>query len=221
MVAERSLHRALNVSVMCHEKRMNIEELQAYHKRISDTYDSRSPNHENSEWHRKTALKLINDMPPKDGHSVLDIGTGTGTIAFHAASLVGPSGKVKGVDLSPGMLEQANKKLANSDLNNLEFILSDAENLTFSKNSFDRIYCASVFFCILDPLATLRQWHALLKPGGVLGFHGQPETSYFWVREARKVFTRHGYPYLLNTATATIEKSEKLLPIMKPGMPWL
>lgn len=66
---------------------MNIENLQAYHKHITDTYDERSANHDKSEWHRNTALRLIEGFPPRSGDSVLDIGTGTGTIAFHAASL--------------------------------------------------------------------------------------------------------------------------------------
>lgn len=190
---------------------MNSKDLQAYHKHVTDVYDERSSKHDNSQWHRATALKLINDMPPKSGDFVLDIGTGTGTIAYHAASLVGPNGRVVGVDLSAGMLNQAKAKLAGSGLNNLEFVLADAEQVSFPDNSFDRIYCASAFFCILDPLLTLRRWHGFLKPDGILGFHAQPETSYFWVREARKVFNRHGYPYLINDATATIEKSEKLL----------
>lgn len=190
---------------------MNNTDLQVYHKHITDVYDERSANHVNSQWHRNTALKLIDDMPPNSGDSVLDIGTGTGTIAFHAASLVGPNGSVIGVDLSQGMLEQANKLLGESEFKNLEFVLADAERLTFSENSFDRIYCASAFFCMIDPLSTLKLWHGLLKQGGILGFHALPETSYFWLREARKVFNRHGYPYLINDATATLEKSEKLL----------
>jgi len=190
---------------------MDTQDLQVYHKHITDTYDSRSANHDNSVWHRKTALKLIDDMPPASGDAVLDIGTGTGTIAFHAASLVGPEGKVVGVDLSPGMLEQANIKLANSDFKHLEFVLADAEQLSFSPNSFDRIYCASAFFCVLEPRDTLRRWHDLLKPGGILGFHALPANSYYWLREARKVFTKYGFPFLINDATATAEKSEKLL----------
>lgn len=190
---------------------MNSKDLQAYHKHVTDVYDERSSKHDNSQWHRATALKLINDMPPKSGDVVLDIGTGTGTIAYRAASLVGPNGRVVGIDLSTGMLNQAKARLAESGFDNLEFVLADAEQVSFPDNRFDRMYCASAFFCILDPLSTLRRWHRFLKPDGILGFHAQPETSYFWVREARKVFKRHGYPYLINDATATIEKSEKLL----------
>jgi ubiquinone/menaquinone biosynthesis C-methylase UbiE len=190
---------------------MNIDDLQAYHKHITDTYDERSGNHDNSEWHRKTALKLLEELPARVGDSVLDIGTGTGTIAFQAASLVKSGGTVIGVDISEGMLSEANKKLAASGLDNLEFILADAEHLEFPGNSFDRIYCASAFFCILDPLATLRHWHDLLKPGGGLGFHALPETSYFWVSVARNVLAEYGYPYVMNTATGTLEKTRELL----------
>lgn len=182
-----------------------------YHKHISDTYDQRSGKHDQSDWHRKTALKLLEEMPPRVGDSVLDIGTGTGTIAFHAASQVGPTGKVIGVDISPGMLAQANSKLAAAELHNLEFVLADAERLAFPANSFDRMYCASAFFCVLEPLATLRHWHALLKPGGGLAFHALPETSYFWVSVAREVLAEHGFPYLLNTPTGSLAKTRQLL----------
>jgi len=190
---------------------MNIDDLRAYHRHITDTYDERSGNHDKSEWHRKTALKLVEELPPRSGDSVLDIGTGTGTIAFHAASLVEPNGKVIGVDLSKGMLAEANKKLAASGLNNLVFMLADAEHLGFYDNSFDRIYCASAFFCILEPLATLRHWFNLLKPGGGLGFHALPEKSYFWVSVARDVLASYGYQYLLNTSTGTMDKTHQLL----------
>lgn len=190
---------------------MKNEDRQAYLQHITDTYDERSGEHDNSKWHRKTALRLVKDMPPDLGDSVLDIATGTGTIAFKVASLVGPNGKVTGVDISKGMLSEANKKLSASGLDNLEFVLADAEHLEFPDNSFDRIYCASAFFCILEPLKTLRHWYGLLKPGGVLCFHAIPETSYFWVSIARSVLAQHGFQYLLNTPTSNIEKSQQLL----------
>ena len=91
---------------------MKLEDLQAYQKHITDTYDERSRNHDNSEWHRKNAQRLIEELPPATGDIVLDIATGAGTIAFQAASLVGPNGKAIGVDISKGMLAQANEKLS-------------------------------------------------------------------------------------------------------------
>lgn len=190
---------------------MNNDDLLDYHKHITDIYNERSANHDNSEWHRKAALKLVAEMPPGAGDSVLDIGTGTGTVAFHAASLVGPDGNVIGIDLSTGMIAEANNKLVASGQSNLEFILADAEHLGFAENSFDRMYCASAFFCIIEPLATLRHWFSLLRPGGGLAFHAIPETSYFWVSEAREVLESYGFPYLLNTSTGTLEKTRQLL----------
>lgn len=190
---------------------MNTEELQAYHKHITDTYDERSANHDKSDWHRKTSLKLLEELPPKSNEWILDIGTGTGTIALQAASLVGPNGKVIGVDLSKGMLAQAKEKLAASKLQNIEFIHGDMERLDLPKNSFDKIYCASAFFCVLNAQQTIRHWHSLLKHGGGLGFHALPETSYFWVSVARDILAEHGFQYLLNSPTGTIDMTRQLL----------
>lgn len=190
---------------------MNTEKLQGYHKHIADTYDKRSGTHDRSEWHRKTALKLVEEMPPCVSESVLDIGTGTGSIAFHAATIVGPHGKVIGVDLSKGMLAQANAKLAETGLQNIEFILGDMEHLKLSDNSIDNMYCSSAFFCTLDPLATLQHWYSILNSGGSLAFHALPETSYFWVSIARDVLSDYGFSYRLNTPTGTIEKTRSLL----------
>lgn len=190
---------------------MNIEDRLAYQRIIARTYDERSSRHENSMWHRKTALLLVEDLPPRLGDKVLDIATGTGVIAFHTASIVGASGKVVGVDLSEGMLAQAKAKLSASGLHNLGFILADAENLEFPPNSFDRIYCASAFFWILDPVATLKHWHDLLKPGGRLGFHALPDTSYVWISVARQVLAKYGIPYVLNCPTGSMVKCHHLL----------
>lgn len=202
---KRELSLYLQVSIM------DTRHLHAYHKHITSIYDQRSSGHDKSEWHKKTALKLVEDMPPRVGDSVLDIGTGTGFIAFHTAKIVGPNGKVLGLDLSEGMLAQANAKLAETDLENIEFILADMEHLTLPANSIDNMYCASAFFCVLDPLATLQHWRNILNVGGGLAFHAIPETSYFWVAVAREVLSQHGIKYHLNTPTGTIEKTHKLM----------
>ena len=190
---------------------MKLDDLQAYHKHLTDTYDARSTSHDKSDWHRKTSLKLLDELPPEPNDWILDIGTGTGTIAFQVASIIGRHGKVIGVDLSKGMLEQARKKLAASNYHNIEFTQGDMERLELPENTFDKIYCASAFFCVLDPQQTLRHWYSLLKPGGCLGFHAIPESSYFWVSIARDILEQRGFQYLLNSPTGTINKTTQLL----------
>lgn len=190
---------------------MNEQDRTAYLKHISGTYDARSAGHDASTWHRDTALRLVDGMPPRPGDAVLDVGTGTGTIAFHAASLVGNSGRVIGVDISGGMLAQAQAKLATLGLDNTAFVQADAERLGFPPCSFDRIYCASAFFCVLDPEQTLKHWFRLLKPGGTIGFHALPETSFIWVSLAREVLREYGISYVLNTPTASRDICESLL----------
>jgi arsenite methyltransferase len=56
-----------------------------------------------------------------EGESVLDIGCGKGVNAIIAAKMVGPSGKVTGVDIVPEMLQRAEKNLKMTDLNNVTF----------------------------------------------------------------------------------------------------
>ena len=190
---------------------MNTKHLNEYHKHITGTYDARSQNHDASEWHKKTALKLVENLPPIEGDCVLDVGTGTGTIAYRSSLLVGKNGEVIGIDLSKGMIDMANGKLSESKYGNLAFILGDAERLNFPECKFDKIYCASAFFCILEPLKTLQHWHRLLKHEGVLCFHALPESSYIWVSLARDILAKYGFPYRLNSATGTLDKSKQLL----------
>ena len=190
---------------------MNTENSHIYHKHITDTYDERSVNHDNSDWHRKTALKLVEEMPPRVGSSVLDLGTGTGFIAYRAASIVGKNGNVIGVDISEGMLNQAKEKLTKDNSGNIEFIMGDMEHLNLPNNSIDYIYCASAFFCALNQLETLKHWHSILTANGSLALHALPETSYFWVSITRDILAGHGVEYRLNTPTASIEKTRSLL----------
>ena len=60
------------------------------------------------------------------GGSGLDVCCGTGEMAFQMKKKVGPLGQVKGLDFTENMLAIANKKLAETDLVNLEFVQGDA-----------------------------------------------------------------------------------------------
>jgi len=189
----------------------SVNDKNAYHKVITNSYDVRSKDYDNSEWHRGLALQTVDYVPPKVGHEVLDIATGTGTIAFHAADIVGPDGSVTAIDISKGMLAKCKEKLADSHFQNLRFEYADAENLKYKADSFDRIYCSSAFFWMSHPLAALRHWIELLKPGGILGLNAFTENSFIWGGGARKALGKYGIDFYCNVASGSVEKCRQLL----------
>jgi ubiquinone/menaquinone biosynthesis C-methylase UbiE len=183
----------------------------AYHQAIVESYDKRSKVYDKSEWHRDLATQTVDYCPPETGGTVLDIATGTGTIAFYAAKLVGPKGSVTGIDISKGMLKKCNEKLQESGLSNLRFHYADAENLDFAPNSFDRIYCSSAFFWMSHPLAALRHWYELLKPNGQIGFNAWPDNSFLWGDGARRSLRKYGVNFTCHEVTGNMEKTRQLV----------
>ena len=100
---------------------------------------------------------------------VLDVGTGTGVVAFRAAEKVGDRGRVVGIDLSEGMLAAANSKVARLGLaERIEFRQMDAENLQFPDATFDIAVSLFALLHFPDPLTALKEIYRVLKPGGRL-----------------------------------------------------
>jgi len=188
-----------------------VSDRTAYHRTITDSYDERSKTYDNSEWHRDVALTTVKYWPPELGGHVLDIATGTGTIAFHCAEQVGSAGKVIGVDISRGMLDKCNEKLAASGLENLEFRFADGEHLDFAPGSFDRIYCANAIFWMSNLQATLRHWYELLKPGGVVGFNATPSAELFWGGGARRALAKVGITFNCNIPAGDPDNARELI----------
>jgi ubiquinone/menaquinone biosynthesis C-methylase UbiE len=137
---------------------------------IAASFDKRAPSYRDSDWHRDSARRLVDlcRLPP--GARVLDAGTGTGFAALHAARQVGGGGHVVGVDISEGMLAEARAAAALAEQTNVEFTRCDATGLAqFPDASFDAITCATALIYI--PVSDgLREWHRLLRRGGIIGF---------------------------------------------------
>lgn len=188
-----------------------VADKQAYHQTIAASYDQRSPNYDNFVWAREHAQALVDYCPPRAGDAVLDIATGTGTVAFLAAEKVGAQGSVVGIEISKGMLQVCEEKRAASTFNNLRFQYADAEHLDFPPNSFDRIYCSSAFFWMAHPLAALRHWFELLKPGGMLAFNAWPDNSFLWGDGARQALRKHGIQFTVHEVTGNAEKIQQLV----------
>jgi len=110
------------------------------------------------------------------GMRVLDVGSGTGAVAFHAAQLVGRSGEVIGTDRAPEAIATATRNAAALALPNVHFRHGNPVEMEFDQ-SFDAVVGRYVLLFQADQSDTLRRLAKLLKPGGIIVFH-EPDWSF-------------------------------------------
>lgn len=109
----------------------------------------------------------IKRADPKPGEKVLDLGTGTGALAVEAAHLVGATGAVTGVDISPDMLSLAKKRVDGlSHTNNIELRQGRAEEIPAAAAAFDAVLASLSLMYVIDRAAAAREVRRVLRPGG-------------------------------------------------------
>jgi arsenite methyltransferase len=128
---------------------------------------------------------LIGPLALKAGERVLDVGTGTGRLAEFVAGLVGPQGRVVGIDPLESRIDIARLRRSNT----LTFETGRAEDLSrFSDGQFDAVYLNSVLHWIAEKDRALREVQRVLKPGGRIGLNVQdpsrPHESRLFLRSA-------------------------------------
>jgi SAM-dependent methyltransferase len=105
---------------------------------------------------------------PKPGETVLDLGSGAGFDILQAAMMVGPDGHAIGVDMTPAMLDKANRNAASLALNNAEFRKGYLEEMPVENDSVDLVISNGVLNLCPDKPAVLAEAFRVLKPGGRL-----------------------------------------------------
>ncbi|WP_298303515.1 methyltransferase domain-containing protein [uncultured Erythrobacter sp.] len=114
-----------------------------------------------------------------EGARILDLGSGSGQDAYVLAQLVGPTGEVVGVDVTPEQLEVAREHLEwhrerfGYDSSNVSFIegnIEELEDLGFEPGSFDIIISNCVINLASDKARIFHAAHKLLKLGGEMFF---------------------------------------------------
>jgi arsenite methyltransferase len=102
------------------------------------------------------------------GQTVLDLGSGAGFDAFLAAKVVGPTGLVIGVDMTPEMVSKARQNKAKANYANVHFRLGEIENLPVADASADVIISNCVINLSPVKAQVFREAYRALKRGGRL-----------------------------------------------------
>jgi SAM-dependent methyltransferase len=122
------------------------------------------------------------------GMRVLDVGSGTGDVAFLAAEFVGPSGEVVGTDIAPAAIASARNGAIARGLGQVSFREGNPAEMVFDR-SFDFIVGRCVLHHQADPSQMLRGLAKHVRPGGVILFH-EPDWSFVRSEPAAPTYDR-------------------------------
>ncbi len=102
----------------------------------------------------------------KEGDTVIDLGSGAGNDAFIARKIAGENGKIIGIDMTPSMIELANKNVGKLGFANVEFRLGDIDDMPVKDNVADVIVSNCVLNLVPDKEKVIKEIFRTLKPGG-------------------------------------------------------
>lgn len=104
------------------------------------------------------------------GMRVLDVGCGPGNVTMLLANLVGPSGKVVGLDIDARMIRMAQERTQKEQCTNVEFLCTDILGVAMPEVHFDAIVGRRVLMYLPNVVDALRRLYDLTKPGGICIF---------------------------------------------------
>lgn len=146
----------------------------AMHTQMAEDYD-KQPHFKPENQERVKAL-LKEYAKKTGGKRLLDLGCGTGFIM----ELAQPYFKeIIGIDITPKMLEIAEKKFKKKGYTNLHLQLESTDKLPFADNSFDMVTAYSFLHHLTTPVPTLKEVYRVLKKGGIFYADLDPN-FYFW-----------------------------------------
>ncbi|WP_147820748.1 methyltransferase domain-containing protein [Salidesulfovibrio onnuriiensis] len=116
--------------------------------------------------YRDAILGVARKAAPKEGEDVLDIATGTGTVALALAEEADAGCRITGIDITQSMLDAARRNVNAAGIGDIfEFRQASAEELPFADNSYD-VVTSSLALHHTNVPSVLRECHRVLRPGG-------------------------------------------------------
>jgi len=114
------------------------------------------------------AQRVLTEAGLEPGMSVADFGCGVGATTRMLAEMVGPTGRVTGVDLSAEQLAEGRALCETEGIRNATLVEASAYETGLPRNSFDLAYCRFLLLHLTDPARAVREMRDVLKPGGIL-----------------------------------------------------
>lgn len=115
----------------------------------------------------------------KPGFSLLDIGSGPGTITADFATRLAP-GRVTAVEATAAALELTRAEVSRQRLGNVGFVVGDVHALKFPDASFDIVHAHQVLQHVGNPVQALREMKRVCKPGGIVAARDADYAGFIW-----------------------------------------
>lgn len=116
---------------------------------------------------RPSTLELLKAAGITTGMSCLDVGCGGGDVTMEMARLVGPEGRVLGIDIDPAKLELASQDAEREGIHHVRFRTSDAGDPGLGEG-YDFVYARFLLSHLGDPLQAVRNMAGAVKQEGVV-----------------------------------------------------
>ncbi|MCK7642889.1 methyltransferase domain-containing protein [Corynebacterium sp. CCM 8835] len=116
----------------------------------------------------------------KPGMSVLDIGCGPGSITLDLAEIVGPEGRVIGLENTAEPLGAARQMAADRGDSGTRFVVGDVLQLPFPDESFEVVHAHQMLQHVVDPVSALTEMHRVCAPDGVIAVRDADYAAMSW-----------------------------------------